>query len=96
MLSEQPTPASGIREPSRLEAWKVVIAIGTAVLLAPVIALALLVALATALPVLPFVVPVLAAFWPRGPHRTPASAPGRSPLSVTHPISRQQSSLTNA
>jgi hypothetical protein len=96
MLSEQPTPASDICEPSRLEAWKAAIAIGAAVLLAPVIALALLVALATALPVLPFVVSVLAAFWLRGPHRPSASAPGRSPLSATHAISTQQSSLTNA
>jgi hypothetical protein len=46
--------------------------------------------------VLPFVVPVLAAFWLRGTHRPPASAPGRSPLSVTQPISTQQSPLTNA
>jgi hypothetical protein len=96
MLSEQPTLASGIREPSGLEAWKAVIAIGAAVLLAPVFGLALLVALATALPVLPFVVPLPAAFWLRGPHRPPASAPGRSPLSVTHRISTQQSPLTNA
>ncbi len=80
MLSERPTPASGIREPSRLKAWKAVIAIGAAVLLSPVIALAPLVALATALPVLLFVVPVLAAFWLRGPHRSrPTCVFGRAP-----------------
>jgi hypothetical protein len=84
MLSQQPTRASGIREPSRLEAWKVVIAVGAAVTLAPVIALVLLVVIATALPVLPFVVPLLPPFWLRGTHRPPASAPGRSPI-VTHP-----------
>jgi hypothetical protein len=90
MISQQPTQATHIREPQRLEGWKVVIAFGTAVILAPVIALAFFLALATALPVLPFVVPLLAELWLRSPHGPPASAPG--PLSVAHPISSLPSS----
>ena len=83
-------------KPLRLERWKVVIAIGTAVILAPVFALVLFIALATALPVLLFVVPLCAEFWLHGPQGAPASAPGRSPLSVTHSISSLPPSLRNA
>ena len=95
MVPQQPTPTSGFRE--RLEGWKVVIAIGTAVTLAPVIALALLLVLATALPVLPLLAPLVAGFWWRGPPRPPTSALERSPASVPRPIpSLPSSSFRNA
>jgi hypothetical protein len=53
MSSQNVTRGSDIRVSLRLEGWKVAIAIGAAVVLAPVIGLILLVLLATTLPVLP-------------------------------------------
>ena len=63
MSSHKLTQASG---PQRLEGWKVAVAIGAAVTLGPVVALALFFVLATALPVLPLVAPLFAGFWLRG------------------------------
>jgi hypothetical protein len=54
MSSRKLTQAPDIGVPSRLEAWKIAIAIGATVALAPVIALVLLVLLVTLLPTLLF------------------------------------------
>src|SRR5579863_6907603 len=78
MMSHRPTQASRIREPTRLDGWKVIAAIGTAITLGPVLALVLLFVLAAVLPVLPLLAALFAGVWLRGPHRTLAS--GQSPL----------------
>jgi hypothetical protein len=96
MISQQPTQASGVRDPTRLEGWKVVIAIGTAITLGPVLALVLFFVLAAALPVLPLLAALFAGVWLRAPHPPPASASGQSPLSVTRPIASLPSSFRNA
>jgi hypothetical protein len=95
MISHQPTQASGVREPTRLEGWKVVAAIGTAILLGPVLALVMFFVLASALAVLPLVAALFAGAWLRGPHPPLTSASG-SPLSVTRPVASLPSSFRNA
>ena len=82
MISHPPTQASRIREPTRLEGWKVVTAIGTAITLGPVLAVVVFFVLATVLPVLPLLAALFAGVWLRGPHPSPTSASWQSPLSV--------------
>jgi hypothetical protein len=79
MSSHKLTQATDIRMPSRLDRWKVAIAIGAAVTLSPVIVLVLVVALATALPVLPLLATLFVGFWLRN-HGAPAPALARRPL----------------
>ena len=95
MSSHEPTQAFGIRQTLTLERWKVAIAIGTAVLLAPVIALVLFLVLATMLPVLPLFAMVFAGFWLRGPYGPPSEFP-RSPRWMTRRISSLPSPLTDS
>jgi hypothetical protein len=77
MSSQKVTQASEVRVSLRLEGWKVAIATGTAVVLAPVIGLVLLVLLATMLPVLPLVPILFAGFWWCRPQWPPTSTPAR-------------------
>jgi len=80
MSSHKLTRATDIRMPSRLDRWKVAIAIVAAVALSPVIGLVLIVAVATALPVLPLLATLFVGFWLRSQHQSPASALARRPL----------------
>ena len=67
MSSHNVTQASDIGVSLRLEGWKVAIATGTAVVLAPVMGFVLLVLLATMLPLLPLVPILFVGFWWRRP-----------------------------
>jgi hypothetical protein len=73
--------------PSRLEGWKVAIAVGAAVAIAPVVVLVLLVLLVALLPALPFLPILFVGFW-RSNHRPPRSTPAplvfRPPMG--HPV----------
>jgi hypothetical protein len=91
MSSQKVTQASEVRVSLRLEGWKVAIATGTAVVLAPVIGLVLLVLLATMLPVLPLVPVLFAGFWWCRPQGPPSSTPARVhvlPSRISHPAAR--------
>jgi hypothetical protein len=64
MSSRKLTRAPDVRVPSRLEGWKIAIAIGATVALAPVIALVLLVLLVTLLPTLLLLPTLFVGAWP--------------------------------
>jgi hypothetical protein len=88
MSSHNVTQASDIGVSLRLEGWKVAIATGTAVVLAPVMGFVLLVLLATMLPLLPLVPILFVGFWWRRPQRPPSSTPARVhvlPPRISHP-----------
>jgi hypothetical protein len=65
--SRDSTQASDVRVPG----WKVTVAIGSAVVLAPVMGLVLLVLLAALLPVLPLLLALSVGLWWRGQRRPP-------------------------
>jgi len=68
--------------PSRLAGWKVAIAIGAAIVIAPVMVLVLFVLLLVTLPVLPFSATLFVGFWVS---RQPQPRPPRS-ISAAPPI----------
>jgi hypothetical protein len=76
----------------RLEGWKVAIAVGVAIILAPVVALVLLVLIGTLLPVLPILATLLARCWLVGQHSAVASAPLRAPRVLGSPVSHHSAS----
>jgi hypothetical protein len=79
------THASDVRASVRLEGWKVAIAIAAAIVIAPVIGVALLVLLATMLPMLSLLVPMFLGFWLQ--HRRPASVTAPRSLVLHAPMS---------
>jgi hypothetical protein len=90
MSSRKPMQAFDVRVPRRLEGWKIAISIGAALVVAPVMALVLIVVLAAALPVLPFLLTLSLGIWGSGQRRRqPRSTPARPPIvfgrSVGHP-----------
>ena len=89
MSSQNVTQAWDIRVSLRLEGWKVAIATGAVLVLAPVIGLVLLVLLATMLPVLPLVPILFAGFWLRRPQGPPSSTRARVHVlapRISHPL----------
>ena len=67
------TQAFDFRLPVSLKGWKVAIAMGAAIILAPVVGLVLLFLVATLIPVLPLLATFFVSFWMRGRHSTLAS-----------------------
>jgi hypothetical protein len=78
--------------PSGPEGWKVAIAIGAAIVIAPVIVLALFVLLVVTLPVLPFLATLLVGGWvsrrPRRPRSISAPLPVALRPSMRHSAAR--------
>jgi hypothetical protein len=87
MGSYKVTHAFDVRLPSRLKGWKVGIAIGAAIILAPVVGLVLLVLVGTVLPVLPLLATLFARFWLVSQHSALPSAPIRPPVALRPPMS---------
>jgi hypothetical protein len=76
---DKATQALEVREPSTLEGWKFAIAMGAAIILAPVIGLVLLFVAATLIPVLPLLAAFLVRCWWPGQDSTGPSTPVRPP-----------------
>jgi hypothetical protein len=64
------TQAFDVRLPPSLKGWKVVIAMGAAIILAPVVGLVLLFVVAALIPVLPLLATCFVRFWLLGQHST--------------------------
>jgi fatty acid desaturase len=79
------TQPSDVRASVRLEGWKVAIAVAAAIVMAPVVGVALLVLLAAMLPMLSLLAPVFLGFWVQ--HRPPASMAARRSLVLRVPMS---------
>jgi len=73
------TQTFDVRLPLSLKGWKVAIAMGAAILLAPVVGLVLFFVVATLIPVLPLLATFFVSFWLRGHHSTLPSTPVRPP-----------------
>jgi hypothetical protein len=71
--------AFDVQLPLSLKGWKVAIATGAAIILAPVVGLVLLFVVATLIPVLPLLGTFFVSFWLRGQHSTRPSTPARPP-----------------
>jgi hypothetical protein len=75
MSSRKPTQAFDVRAAPRLQGWQVAISIGAALVIAPVMALVLVVLLAAVIPVLPFLLTLFLGIWGNGQrHRPPGEA----------------------
>ena len=83
--SHAATQPSDVRASVRLEGWKVAIAIAAAIVMAPVVGVALLVLLAAMLPMLALLAPMFLGFWLQ--HRPPASMAARRSLVLRVPMS---------
>jgi hypothetical protein len=78
------TQALDGRLPSSLKGWKVAIAIGAAIILAPVVGLVFVFLVATLIPMLPILATLFVRFWLLAQHSTLPSAPVRPPH-LLHP-----------
>jgi hypothetical protein len=79
MRSYKVTQAIDVRLPLNLKGWKVAIAMGAAIILAPVVGLVLLFLVATLIPVLPLLATLFVRFWLRGQPSPLPSMPIRPP-----------------
>jgi hypothetical protein len=75
------TQAFDVRLPLSLKGWKVTIAMGATVILAPVVGLVLVFLAATLIPVLPLLAMLFVRFWLLGQHSSLPSTPVRLPMS---------------
>jgi len=73
------TQAFDVRLPLSLKGWKVAMAMGAAVILAPVVGLVLLVLAATLIPVLPLLATLFVRFWRLGQRSGLPSTPLQPP-----------------
>jgi hypothetical protein len=73
------TQAFDFRLPVSLKGWKVAIAMGAAIILAPVVGLLLLFLVAALIPVLPLLATFFVRFWLPGQDSTLPSTPVRPP-----------------
>ena len=73
------TQAFDFRLPVSLKGWKVAIAMGAAIILAPVVGLVLLFLVATLIPVLPLLATFFVRFWLLGQDSILPSTPVRPP-----------------
>jgi hypothetical protein len=71
--------AFDVRLPLGLKRWQVAIAMGAAIVLAPVVGLVLLFLIATLIPVLPLLATSFVRFWLFGRHPALPSTPARPP-----------------
>jgi hypothetical protein len=78
------TQALDVRLPLSLKGWKVAIAIGAAIILAPVVGLVLVFLVATLIPMLPLLATLFVRFWLLGQRSTLPSTPVRPPH-LLHP-----------
>jgi hypothetical protein len=74
------------RGESRLAAWKLVGAIGSAIVMAPVIGLALFFLVATVVPAIPLFAALMVAFLPRNRRRATALTPTIALPPLVHPV----------
>jgi hypothetical protein len=79
--------AFDVRLPLRLKGWKVAVAIGAAIILAPVVGLVLLVLVGTLLPVLPLLATLFLRLWLVSQHSALPSARIRPPVALRPPMS---------
>jgi hypothetical protein len=86
------TQAFGVRLPLSLKGWKVAIAMGAAIVLAPVLGLVLLFLVGTLILVLPLLAMFFVMFWLFGQHSTLPSTPVQ-PLQVLPPQMSHASAL---
>jgi hypothetical protein len=73
------TQAFDVRLPLSLKGWKVAIAMGAAIILAPVVGLVLLFLVAALIPMLPLLATFFVRFWFAGQHSGLPSTPARPP-----------------
>jgi hypothetical protein len=73
------TQTFDVRLPLSRKGWKVAIAMGAAIILAPVVGLVLLFLVATLIPVLPLLATFFVRFWLLGQHSILPSTPVRPP-----------------
>ena len=94
MSSRKPAQAPDVSVPVRLEGWKVAIAIGGALVIAPVFALVVFVLLATLLPVLLLLPTVLVGAW-LSRQKRPSSSPPVRPSLASFPSSSGSKALAS-
>jgi hypothetical protein len=82
------TQAFDVRLPLSLKRWKVTIAMGATVILAPVVGLVLLFLVATLIPVLPLLATLFVRFWLLGQHASLPLTPVRPPHVLRPRMSR--------